>query len=150
MSKKKSGYHLPLYRRQPLRFSCTRCGGCCTGNKDHHVYLNESEAEKIRVFLGLGSPWFRRRYLERDEDSLILQSRDNGACILLGKDGRCRVYAVRPVQCSTYPFWPEVVKTAAAWRRELQRCEGIDQGEVIPVVQIEKALRLCRESDDGQ
>jgi Fe-S-cluster containining protein len=150
VGKNKTIYRQPLYRRRPLRFNCTRCGACCTGNKDHHVYLGASEAEKIRVFLALGRSWFRRRYLARDGDSLILQSRDSGACILLGRDGQCRAYAVRPVQCSTYPFWPEVMKTATAWQREKQRCEGIDQGAIIPVARIEKALRQCREAAGEQ
>lgn len=151
MNEKKIAYRLPLYRRSPLRFSCTRCGRCCTGNTDYHVYLNDAEAEKIRVFIGFGRSWFRRRYLARDADgSLILQARDNGACIMLDKDGSCRVYAARPVQCATYPFWPEVVKTTTAWRREGQRCEGIDQGEIIPVERVEKALQLCREAEGDQ
>jgi len=151
MHKKQIAYRQPLYRRRSLRFSCTRCGGCCSANEDYHVYVNDAEVEKIRVFLGLGRSWFKRRYLARDEDgSLILQARDNGACIMLGKDGCCRVYAVRPVQCATYPFWPEVVKTTAAWRRESRRCEGIDHGEIIPVEQIEKALQLCREAEGEQ
>ena len=151
MKENKIAYRQPLYRRRPLRFSCTGCGGCCTGNKDYHVYLNDVEAEKIRVFLGVGRSWFKRRYLSRDEaGDLVLQAHEDGACIMLDKDGRCQVYAARPVQCSTYPFWPEVVKTTTAWRRERQRCEGIDQGEIIPVDQIEKALQLCREADSDQ
>jgi hypothetical protein len=54
------------------------------------------------------------------------------------------------VQCSTYPFWPEVIRTAATWQREKQRCEGIDHGAIIPVSRIEKALRLCAKADGEQ
>lgn len=151
MNEKEITYRQPLYRRRPLRFSCTRCGECCTGNDDYHVYVNDTEVEKIRAFLGIGRSWFRRRYLTRDEDGgLILQARENGDCVMLTKEGGCRVYAARPVQCATYPFWPEVVKTTAAWRRERQRCEGIDYGEIVPVEQIEKALQLCREAEGDQ
>lgn len=151
MNEKKIAYRQPLYQRRPLRFSCTQCGACCTGDDEHHVYLTVAEAEKIRAFLGVGVAWFRRRYLDRDVDgSLILQSDAEGGCIMLGRDGRCRIYAARPVQCATYPFWPEVVKTSAAWRRERRRCEGIDEGEIIPVEQIEKALRQSRAASGEQ
>lgn len=96
--------------------------------------------------MGLSRRWFRRRYLARSDSDLVLQSRDDGRCILLGKDNRCRAYPVRPVQCATYPFWPELLKTARAWKQEKSRCEGIDQGEPVPVAVIEAALK--RSLDD--
>lgn len=146
---KNPDYRQPLYQRQPLRFSCTQCGGCCTGGGDYHVYLNATKADEIRRFLGVGSAWFKRRYLDYDENSLVLQSHADGRCILLDKDGRCRVYPVRPVQCSTYPFWPEVVMTTKAWRNEARRCEGVGQGAVVPVEWIELALKQCIEAEEG-
>jgi hypothetical protein len=141
-----SDYRQPLYRRQKLRFKCTECGACCTGNDDYHVFIDKLQAEKIRVFLALTPAWFSRRYLATVDDMLVLQSRDDGRCILLDKDGRCRVYPVRPVQCQTYPFWPELLKTAKAWRQEGNRCEGIDRGDAVPLHVIEAALKKGRES----
>ena len=142
-------YRQPLYRRQALHFQCTQCGACCSGNADYHVFIDAFRAEKIRGFMGLSRAWFRRRYLAMVDDMLVLQSRDDGRCILLGKDGRCRVYPVRPVQCSTYPFWPELLKTAGAWRQEGGRCEGINNGAAVPVHVIEQALRRCLDADEG-
>jgi Fe-S-cluster containining protein len=149
MNKDSDGYRQPLYRRRQLHFTCTQCGCCCRGSADYQVFLDASRAEKIRVYLDLSPSWFRRRYLTRDENTLILQSRDDGRCILLGKDDRCRAYAVRPAQCATYPFWPELVKTARAWRQERVRCEGIDCGDAVPVSFIEAALRRCHEEEEG-
>ncbi len=146
---KNQEYRLPLYQRQDLRFGCTQCGDCCAGSSDYHVYLNATKAEEIRQFLQLSTGWFKRRYLAYDENSLVLQSHDDGRCILLGKDGRCRVYPVRPVQCSTYPFWPEIIKTTKSWYNESLRCEGIGQGDVVSLEQIELALRQCIEAEDG-
>ncbi len=39
----------------------------------------------------------------------MLKSQANGDCVFL-KDGRqCTVYSARPLQCSTYPWWPELM-----------------------------------------
>ena len=145
MKKDEKRYRQPLYQRRPLHFQCTQCGACCSGNDEYYVFIDEVRAEKIRAFIGLSRSWFRHRYLGRVDDLLVLQSHDDGRCILLGKDGRCRAYSVRPQQCSTYPFWPELLKTAKAWKQEGERCEGIDCGDVVPVHFIEAALNRCRE-----
>ena len=133
----------PYFERQVLRFSCTRCGRCCTGGAGYHVFLARTEAEAICTHLGLTWKWFRRHYLRRLEDSSLVAADNSGACIFLDADGRCGIYAVRPGQCRTYPFWPELVNDAAAWRREMLRCEGINRGSVVSVGRIRKAVRAC-------
>jgi Fe-S-cluster containining protein len=134
----------PFFERQPLRFSCTRCGQCCIAGDGYHVYLTGKEAESIRNYLRLSCGWFRRRYLQRLETGeLTATSGPDGRCVFLQRDGRCRVYSVRPLQCRTYPFWPEVAGSAAAWRREARRCEGINQGAVVAPGRIRRAVRAC-------
>ena len=64
----------------------------------------------------------------------------DGRCIFLGKDNGCKVYEARPVQCRTYPFWPEVVNSRTSWTREAKRCEGIERGKRVPLSRIRKAL----------
>ena len=49
------------------------------------------------------------------------------ACPLLGPEG-CTIQAVKPAQCRTYPFWPELLQSRGAWESEKGRCEGIDLG----------------------
>lgn len=138
---KASHYRQPFYRRQSLHFECTACGACCHGGNDYHVFLEDDEARPICDYLGLSWAWFRRRYLRRlPEDGLVLQSNENGDCVFLNGEGRCRVYPVRPAQCANYPFWPEVVTNAKAWRREARRCEGIGRGAVVPLAVIEEIL----------
>jgi Fe-S-cluster containining protein len=137
----------PFYMRQPLRFSCTQCGQCCATAGEYYVYLTDRESESIRAHLQLSSDWFRRRYLRRlDDGKLVLASGTGERCVFLGPDYRCRVYAARPTQCRTYPFWPEVVGSASAWKRESQRCEGINRGRVVAESIIRRSLRECREA----
>ena len=132
---------MALHEQTRLRFACTGCGACCHGGGDYHVYLNAREAEGIRRFLGVTKAWFRRRYLRRAPAGELILCQGNGdRCVFLAPDKRCRVYPVRPLQCRTYPFWPEVLRSRTAWRREARRCEGIDQGTVVPLARIRAAL----------
>lgn len=111
--------------------------------------VSGAESERIRRHLGIGRAWFRRRYLTRLEDGLgygiALRA---GRCVFLRQDLRCAIYAVRPVQCQTYPFWPELVGTARAWRAEGGRCEGIGEGRAVPVVFIERQVRRQKLAED--
>ncbi len=132
---------MAFYEKETLRFRCTGCGECCGGGPDYHVFMDEREAEAIRRHLDVTVPWFRRRYLRRTpEGELVLNNGGGGRCVFLSPDNRCRIYAVRPLQCRTYPYWPETLSSRAAWRREARRCEGIGQGEVIPLARVRASL----------
>lgn len=134
-----------------LRFECTGCGKCCLGNEDNYVRLSAAEAERIRLHLGLSKDWFRRRYLVRLEPGLGrgLALRD-GRCVFLGEDLRCSIYPVRPTQCRTYPFWPEVLRSRGAWKAEAKRCEGIDRGNTIEVRLVDRQLRRQLDAEADQ
>jgi len=133
----------PYFERQPLRFSCTRCGRCCTGGAGYHVYFMRNEAETICTYLGLTWKWFRRHYLRRLEDGSLVAADNAGSCIFLDAGGQCGIYSVRPVQCRTYPFWPELVSSGEAWLREARRCEGINRGNVVPLARIRRSVSAC-------
>lgn len=134
-----------FYQHTPLRFHCTGCGACCTGGIDHHVEVNAKEREAIRGFLKLTAGWFRRRYLETDSEGTIgIRLNANGRCPFLGHDNRCRVYPVRPRQCRTYPWWPELVERQRDWEHEAKRCEGMNRGPVVPLAVIERGLARDR------
>lgn len=114
---------------------------------DYFVFLTKQEAGRIRNYLKLSRRWFRQRYLQRLESGeLVAAVREDDCCVFLDADGQCRVYAVRPVQCRTYPFWPEVAGSALAWQREARRCEGINRGAVVPLDKIRLAIKACRDS----
>lgn len=130
------------YRRTPMRFECTGCGACCTGGTDHTVELGQTEQQALRDHLGLSPDWFRRRYLTREAPGRYgIRLGTDGRCPFLGQDNRCRVYPVRPRQCRTYPWWPELVENKKDWMAEARRCEGMNRGAVVPLTQIEHNLR---------
>ena len=134
-----------------LRFECTGCGGCCTGRGnarvEYYVAVTPVERRRIRQYLGISVAWFKRRYLMRFEDGDESLRWEGDRCAFLDDDKRCRIYPVRPVQCRTYPFWPELVESKFAWRAEARRCEGINRGEIVPVARMRHALREQRCAD---
>lgn len=149
MKQEKRDADRPFFERTQLRFQCTGCGECCTGGGDYHVFVGVAEAEAIRQFSGLSRAWFRRRYIQRLESGeLVLTSRGDD-CVFLDADRRCRIYPVRPLQCRSYPFWPELVNSRRAWEREGCRCEGIGRGAVVAKGKVIAWLRLHAETGDG-
>jgi uncharacterized protein len=136
-----------FYKTTPLRFHCTGCGACCTGGVDHCVEVSAGEQAAIQEFLGLDRTRFRRRYLERldDEGSRGIRLKPDGRCPFLDATMRCTIYTVRPRQCRTYPWWPELVGSKRAWLEESKRCEGIGRGRVVALKRIEAELKNSSE-----
>ena len=120
------------YDETGLRFECRPdCGACCTNHDDYaHVYLDGDDAERLATHLGVPMEEFRARWVDRDEDDGRERLRDESAdCTFL--DGtRCSVYAARPVQCRTFPFWPANLESRRAWSKLSEFCPGIDRGRV--------------------
>lgn len=45
----------------------------------------------------------------------VAQARD---CIFLQSDNTCSIHQVRPLQCSTYPWWPDLmIQEEWVWER---------------------------------
>lgn len=133
--------------KQP-RFRCTGCGQCCTGDPaTHYVAVSRDEQKRIYRFLGISARQFRRQYLETAaDDSEGIRLLDSNRCPFLQPDQRCRIYSVRPDQCLTYPFWPELVTSQANWEQEQSRCEGIGRGPVLAASEIQARLSLHRKN----
>ena len=151
-AQKHNHYTAPLYQREALRFSCTQCGGCCSGGPDYQVWLEQDEPAKIQEYLGVSRSWLYKRYILRlANEEEVLRSSHNGDCVFLDAERRCGIYPVRPLQCSSYPFWPELVTTSKAWKREARRCEGINQGAPVSVRKIENiiAIQMKKSSNPG-
>lgn len=115
------------------RFKCTGCGKCCTGNPTtHYIELTDGESEKIRRGLGISQPWFTRRYLTQLDDTAYgIKIDQNRNCVFLDKKKGCKIYETRPQQCSSYPYWPEILHSRTSWNKEAKRCEGIGRGNLV-------------------
>ncbi|MCB9521236.1 MAG: YkgJ family cysteine cluster protein [Myxococcales bacterium] len=128
-----------------LPFRCTECGACC--RREGTVWLTIDEVPRIAdALLGSADPagLIALGGVAEPDGRLRFDVPTGGACPLLDGDGRCRVHAVKPTQCRTYPFWDEVVGTRRAWLAESLECEGIGEGEVVDSETIESLRRLAR------
>lgn len=108
------------------------------------MWVSPAEAEAIAEQLKIPLEDFIKKYTRRIGNRLSLTERRNNGqydCVFL--DGkRCNIYENRPAQCRSYPWWPENLESAEAWRQEAKRCEGIDAPEspLISLEQIKKHL----------
>lgn len=124
-----------------MRFECTGCGACCRGRGNYWVEASRTEQRRIQRFLGVTWRWFRRRYVAVYEDATEGLRWQGNRCVFLDKYDRCRIYPVRPTQCRTYPFWPEVTGSRRSWQAAARECEGIGRGAIIPLAQVRARLR---------
>ena len=126
-----------------LSFRCTMCGNCCSGAPGV-VWFEEKEglamAEKLQITEARFYKIFARKVGGRW--SLKERMTPHGLdCVFLDREtspgkALCRVYGARPVQCRTWPFWPENLESPEAWQRAGADCPGLNKGGIIPVTQI--------------
>jgi len=123
-----------------LRFSCHQCHNCCRGAQPGWVYASPRQVQRIAHFLGYDVPTFRSRFMTRDEDGEpVLRLEENGDCVFW--DDGCTIYAVRPRQCRTFPFWSETLQSPAAWEEQKAFCHGIDEGKLYRLDEIRAVVR---------
>lgn len=113
-----------------LRFECLPgCSACCTDHGEYTaLYLTEGDVRALADFLGLTREEFLRRHTLTEQGALLMKM-DPPDCMFL-HEGRCGAYRARPVQCRTFPFWEENLKSRTAWVRLRKFCPGIDVGEL--------------------
>jgi Fe-S-cluster containining protein len=129
----------PWYR-DGLPFSCTRCGACCTGAPGY-VWVNAEEIAQLAQFRGLSTEAFGRQYVRQVGDRLSLIERPGGDCIFWEKQVGCSVYEARPIQCRTWPFWPENIASPEAWEQVTTVCPGSGRGQLYSLEEIEASAR---------
>jgi Fe-S-cluster containining protein len=103
---------------------------CC--DTKGYVYLTEENVRQIARFLRMSVRAFEAKYVVRFRHLIRLRKPKNSQCHFLTGTG-CSVHPVKPVQCRTYPFWPELVESRVAWTVESLRCPGIGKGELIQI-----------------
>jgi Fe-S-cluster containining protein len=108
-----------------LNFECHQCGWCCTF-PGGAIYATEEEFHTIAAYLGLEYDDFLHNFTKAHGEHVSLISREEGPCIFY-KNG-CSVYPVRPTQCRTFPFWPEITKAKTRWDEQALTCQGIGKG----------------------
>jgi len=118
-----------------LRFSCRRCGRCCTGEPGY-VWVDRKAVQEIAQFLKMTSSDVECQFCRRVSWRISLLERPNGDCIFFTPAG-CHIYPVRPAQCKSFPFWEQPLKSRTDWEDLKTRCAGLGEGRLYTREEIE-------------
>ena len=122
-----------------LKFECTQCGDCCTGAPGA-VWVTDEELSAIASHLGKPVGEVRLLHTKRIGGRWSLRDYPNGDCVFLDpKTRNCQIYANRPIQCRTWPFWPSNIDSIDSWKRTCDHCPGAGTGNLhtLEVIQIQ-------------
>jgi len=128
-----------------LNFSCKRCSTCCRYDSGF-VFLSEEDLEKLTDSLDMEKDRFVKAYCRwvtslQGKKSLSLKEKSNKDCVFWESSG-CSVYKVRPLQCSSFPFWPSILSSPGSWKIAAAACPGMNTGELHTNEAIEKYVEL--------
>ncbi len=139
----------PWWFAEGLRFKCLGCGRCCRGEAGG-IFLRPGDERRLAEFFDLSIDELRRRFETQRWRFPSLKECSGGACVMLDdrreysltyERARCKIYAVRPIHCRTWPFWPQLLESPDAWKAAARRCPGMDCGELWSGERIAKILR---------
>jgi uncharacterized protein len=135
--------HLPWYK-DGLKFQCTGCGDCCTGAPGY-VWVNNDDTKALAAEVGLEIAEFEARYVRQIGVRRSLNEFENGDCVFFdGKTRKCQVYAARPRQCRTWPFWDSNIRTPEAWADTCEVCPGSGTGKLYQLEAIQAQAAVIR------
>ncbi len=104
--------------------------------------------------LGLTPHEFRAKYrVRRDPRSQMrfFDAENGRGCPLLTQEGRCSVHERKPAQCSSWPFWPEMIDDEAEWVSAKKMCPGmdVDDGHLYSQKEISDIRALAKGTADA-
>jgi hypothetical protein len=123
-----------------LRFTCTRCGNCCTG-KPGYVWVTDEEIDAIARFRQESTEEVVGLYTKPAHRGRTLREKRNGDCVFYERDAGCTIYPVRPRQCRTWPFWESNVHTPQSWECTKEVCPGAGRGNLISAEEITQRMK---------
>ena len=91
-----------------IRLDCLECAACC---HDANVLLDEADFERFRE--GGRSDLLGKAYIKRARDGKVtLRFAESGRCQHLRRDKKCRIYPIRPDNCSAFVVGSEACLAA--------------------------------------
>lgn len=121
--------------QQGLRFECANSGNCCTGPSGW-VCFGPEELTSMAALKNLLPFQFLEQFAHRQKGRWTLNEVERGGlrdCVFLRRDphtqkAQCSIYAARPKQCRTWPFWPQNLRDEPSWNTAGRTCPGIANG----------------------
>lgn len=120
------------------------------------MLVSDEEADRMAEWVGMSKAAFRKKNLRKLSIGWSLNEKgtEHGQdCVFLDREtipGKaiCGIYEVRPLQCRTFPWWPENLQSQRAWKRLGRHCEGVGRGNMVPISEIR--IERQRMIDAGQ
>jgi uncharacterized protein len=124
-----------IVTEEGLRFECqTGCVKCCA--IPGLIFVKEEEIPEMAAFFKLTPEEFAEKYIIRYFGGTYrLNCPEDEPCMFLEETG-CSIYPVRPVQCRSFPFWPENISNPKNWFGLKKICPGIDKGRLYTIDEI--------------
>ena len=129
--------------REGIRFQCQGSGKCCTSHGQYgFVYMTPEDRKNMAKTLKMTVAAFTKKFCEKEDGVWRLKERsENPDCLFLVNGKRCGVYEGRPMQCRTWPFWPEVMNPKSWAKDVVSFCPGVGKGRVWSGDEIEQLIR---------
>jgi len=118
-----------IFRQKGIRFQCQQCGQCCI--RPGRVYFSEEEINRGANHLDITSKDFIKKYINSLKRGFHV-SDSHESCPLYKEGIGCSIYPVRPIQCSTFPFWETNFITLTAENNLYKECPGMGKGKFYP------------------
>jgi hypothetical protein len=136
-----------LFYKDGLRFACQGDGKCCVSRGRYgFVYLSFKDRKRLAGHLRMTTTEFTARYTAKVDGLYELKDTGKGCPFLVRN--RCEVYAARPWQCRTWPFWPENMNEDIWIKEVLSFCPGAGKGRLYSAEEIEDILLKKKEVGD--
>jgi Fe-S-cluster containining protein len=97
------------------------------------------EIARLAAYRGETVEQFSKQFVRRVGHRYSLIEKPGGDCIFWDKAAGCTVYPARPVQCQTWPFWPENIETPEEWEGVKSVCPGSGRGQWFSLEEIQAA-----------
>jgi Fe-S-cluster containining protein len=110
------------------------------------VWVNRDEIAAMADEIGAADiADFERQYIRKIGIRKSLTEFPNGDCVFYDEaTRRCKVYAARPRQCRTWPFWDSNLRTPADWQRTCEECPGSGKGRTHQIAEINRQRARIR------
>jgi Fe-S-cluster containining protein len=127
-----------------MRFQCQPgCIRCC--EQKGFVYVTREDIARLAAHLGITGAEFRRRYLCGAAPLLRFRKQRHKQCPFLLADG-CSVHAAKPLQCSSFPYWPELLADAGERREAAGYCPGMNKGPLVNLTLARQVASLVQQA----
>ena len=133
-----------------LPFDCTSCGKCC--QTQGTVWMSPNDVSAAAALLRLSKETFITSYashtVQQHDDTYnddnhyhnnnnytwvrLANHPQNDHCVFLTPDNQCQIYNARPTQCSTYPFWTDILASKSTWNDQVRLPDYENDDSPIP------------------